>query len=291
MFQTFFEIKSFYQSFIYHQFNDLLIQEVSSTASSERPPLNVSFETLNHNRVYLLSLIPDYINVKLIDGYKGIKVQNKEISSYALLSEYKSFDDYAENQLGNKKISKIRKSRNKLESSFNIAYKMYYGAIESAHYDYLFETMKSFIIERFQQKNEQHIELKNIEEHKRKAFDLILQKKASIFVIYNGEIPIDICLNYHFEKTMISYFGSFDTNYSKYSLGYIDILKLVEWCFENDYKLFSLGLGSMEYKSEFCNNYNPCYGYIIYYKKNFLSKFMANILALAYKTKARLKKE
>ncbi|MEZ4975919.1 MAG: hypothetical protein R2802_05130 [Flavobacteriaceae bacterium] len=78
MFQTFFEIKSFYQSFIYHQFNDLLIQEVSSSASSERPPLNVSFETLNHNRVYLLSLIPDYINVKLIDGYKGIKVRIKK---------------------------------------------------------------------------------------------------------------------------------------------------------------------------------------------------------------------
>ncbi len=64
------------------------------------------------------------------------------------------------------------------------------------------------------------------------AYPLILEKKASLFVIYNKETPMAITYNYHTEDTLIDAITVFDIDYSKFNIGYVNNLKLLNWCFD-----------------------------------------------------------
>ena len=64
---------------------------------------------------------------------------------------------------------------------------------------------------------------------------------------------------------------SYDIDYSKFRLGYIDILKQLDWCFKNNYKVFDLGRGDLDYKRRWCNVVYDFEHHIIY-QKNYLDK-------------------
>jgi hypothetical protein len=100
---------------------------------------------------------------------------------------------------------------------------------------------------------------------KENTYQLIKEKKASLFVIYDKNKPIDICLNYHFQNIMQHLIRSYDIDYSKYGIAQIDIYKQIDWCFLNNFQIFDFMWGELPYKIRWCNE-------ISFYEHHFIFK-------------------
>lgn len=130
---------------------------------------------------------------------------------------------------------------------------------------------------RFNQRNENHQSIHNLKDYTWYKVFTHKWKKASLFVIYNGETPVQISLNYHFNKILFISIPSFDIAYSKFSLGNISIYKILEWALYNDYDLLDLEYGSLEYKRQWSNHVYSFDDHIIYPKDNYFVSLVANL--------------
>lgn len=207
------------------------------------------------------------------------------------LNASNGIDDYLKNNMGSKSRTKMRSYVRKLETCFDITYKLYFGEISKKNYDWLFLKFHSFIIKRFHQRGDTHELLGQWEFIRTSSYEMILNKLASLFVIYNGQEPIDICLNYHHENIFHNGIRSYDIDYSKFRLGYIDILKQLEWCFAHDMVIFDLSLGDMVYKRKWCNVVYDFEHQILYNRKSIYKKMFAIGLVNFYKVKEYLKEK
>lgn len=90
-------------------------------------------------------------------------------------------------------------------------------------------------------------------------------------------------MNYHYQNIIINYIRSYDIDYSKYRVGYIDIFKQLEWCFENNYKVFDFCSGDLTYKKQWCNYIYNHKGYVVFYSKSLLNAFLGIPIGLFFK--------
>ena len=89
----------------------------------------------------------------------------------------------------------------------------------------------------------------------------------------------------HFENNVNHSIKTYDIDYAKFSLGNIDIYKQLEWCFENNFKMFDFMWGNLEYKERWCNQIY-LYEHHLYYNKNFiLGPPLAYLIVYLYKLK------
>ena len=208
----------------------------------------------------------------------------------AHLEDYDSLEAYLKKQFGAKSRSKIRAYKKRLETCFKVRYKMFYGDISKKDYDFLFEHFLTMIKRRFEQRGDTHGDLKIWALIRNTTYGMILNKKASLFVIYDDEKPIDICLNYHFLNVLNNSIRSFDIDYSKFRLGHIDIYKQLEWCFENNHTIFDLSYGDLDYKRKWCNTIYEFEQHVVFPKKKLSKKLQAYIIIQLLKLKASLDK-
>jgi len=144
------------------------------------------------------------------------------------------------------------------------------------------DTLKEMIVKRFEQRPEDSETLKLWDKIYNVNFDLINEGKASLYACYDGEKPIFISLNYHFDKILFGYVSSYDIDYGKFSLGQICIYKHIEWSISNGYILFELGWGDLEYKKWWSNNTYTFKNEVIYPKGSPLAYLLAHMTG--YKT-------
>ena len=189
----------------------------------------------------------------------------------AHLKPYTSLETYMGIQFGAKSRSKIRAYGKRLDTCFQTSYTLYHGSIEKSDYTLIMNALEYMIKRRFDQRGDEHQAEKDWAHYKNTTYQYILENKASLFVIYDNRKPIDICLNYHFDKIMINYIRAFDIDYAKFRLGYIDIFKQLEWCFENNYEIFDLGAGVFSYKKQWCNVTYHFRNDIVFNKSSFLN--------------------
>lgn len=226
--------------------------------------------------ICILDDVPPFVNIEFHEDYEAYKLtHHSALDFYVDLKGYSEVQEYLKTQMGSKSRSRLRGLVNRLEKCFDISYKIYFGEITKAEYDLLFKYLKLFIEERFSQRGDKHQAMKEWSLYKERTFGKILKKEASLFVIYNNDRPIDICLNYHVGNVFVNKIRSFDIDYSKFRLGYIDIIKQLEWCLDNDYVIFDLMRGDLRYKREFCNNIINFDRYILYKRNSLSGKLMA----------------
>lgn len=218
--------------------------------------------------------IPTYLEARPKDSYDLFRIQHQD-GFLADLRKYPSLQKYMEVQFGAKSRSKMRGYLRRLETCFDIRYKMYYGEITEKEFGFLFRKLKEMIGRRFSQRGDMHQSLKHWEYLKNNTLDMILKKSASLFVIFDNNKPIDICLNYHHQNVFRNYIRSYDIDYSKFRLGYIDIWKQLDWCFENNHTIFDLSLGDLAYKRTWCNTVYKFEHHVIYKKQNIGEKIKA----------------
>tara|TARA_R110002049_G_scaffold116271_2_gene268718 strand:- start:4109 stop:5263 length:1155 start_codon:yes stop_codon:yes gene_type:complete len=247
----------FERNYISNLFDEISLQDNGSNVSEF---LNKYAE--GKSFLYSYTLVPNYLNVYIQKGVTFKKATQKQ-GFGVNLKGINTVDAYIKSQ-GSTNFKKVLfRSVNRLESSFNISYKMYFGYMERAHYQITMDALEQMISNRFQQRQGRNKDLDNWQKHCSQTLALINGKKASLFVIYNNEKPIEISLNYHLDHIMYSAISSFDLDYAKFSLGNIEIYKQLEWCLLNNMTFFDMGYGAFHYKKRWANTIYDFENYFI----------------------------
>jgi hypothetical protein len=219
--------------------------------------------------IHEIKFIPTYFALKFPispSNYKFIKfsrVENFQIN----LEPYDDVESYLKKQMSSKNRSQLKKRINRLEQCFDIRYAFYCGDISKQKYDMLFRILQLLIERRFKQRGDTFSLIEKWDDIKESSYQMILEKKASLFVIYDQEKPISINLRYHFDNILNHLIRSYDIDYSKFGVGQTAVFKELEWCFSNNVKIFDLMWGELDYKI-FWTNVTSKYEHHFIYKKN-----------------------
>lgn len=203
--------------------------------------------------------IPENVSFFKIKQYPGYLVE---------LHKYKDLSEYFQMTFSKKTRYSLRRYQKRLELCFNIKYKMFYGDISTEEYDFIFYFFKKLLKKRFTDKQTTNNNL-NPEEwafYYDVAFPMILEKKASLFVVYEDSNPIAVSLNYFSENIMFHAISVFDIDYSKFNLGKIAMANLFSWCLEQKIKCFDFSKGHFDYKTHWMTKKYD-FEYHLYYDK------------------------
>lgn len=206
------------------------------------------------------------------------------------LNEFNNLEDFMKTQFSSKRRSRLSGQLKRLEICFDIQYKMYYGKITKVKFHFLMDSLRDMISRRFIQRGDTHESLKNWDFYKDSTYSMILEKKASLFVVYNHNIPIDICLSYHHQNILFANIKSYSIDYSKFSLGSLGLLKLLQWCLENGYTILDLSHGNLDYKHTWCNSKYIFEHHVLYNYKKLYIHLAAFAIFQVLRLKALLKK-
>ncbi len=246
------------------------------------------------NKVFVIYDVPSYFNVNRISQnlkelklYKSIQYPGFLIE----LDKYANIDDYMLSNFGKNSRNKMRKYSKRLDTCFDISTKMFLGHIDKNEYDKIFEYFMILLIRRYDNKQ---ISYNNMhpsewEFYKEVAYPLILEDKASLFVVYDIDKPIAITYNYHSDDIVFDAITVFDIDYVKFNMGYINNLKLLEWCFENNIKSLDFSKGYFDYKKRMCSLEYHFEYHILYDTNSLRSKILAYLYFKFYTLKAFLR--
>lgn len=206
------------------------------------------------NSAILIYDVPDYFDLKNTQIPNNIKRYSiKQYPGYlAELNRFQNFDEYFLQQFSRKSRAKLNRYQKRLELCFDITYKMYIGEISKSEYDLIFALFKEILEKRFAEKQttNNNLQKKEWDFYQDVTYPLLLEKKAALFVVYQGKIPIGITLNYLSDAILFHGITSFDIDYSKFHLGKVMLKNLFKWSFENDIKTFDFSKGHFDYKTE-----------------------------------------
>lgn len=227
----------------------------------------------NGQRPMVLTSVPSYINTKLDLGSDTVIKKVKTFpGSLIKLSVYESYEEYLKKNFAQKGRSHFIKSQNLLDECFTVRYKIYYGSIEEEEYQIIFNAFEQMQAKRFEERGMRYHTDPMLSEYRAKTLGLVRSKEACISVIYNGDRPIAISLNYILGKIVHGFTKTFDSAYSKFSLGNIELLNVIKWCFDEGFEVFDFMKGEYSYKSRFADTSYPFLIETIYSKKEALSR-------------------
>lgn len=219
--------------------------------------------------IYSLRLVPQYYQFsQAINELVHKRVPQENWGYSILLDGYTSVDAYMQEQFKSKPRSIIRRYVQRLELCFPIRYKTYTVNMDQNNYNFLMQCLRNMITNRFGQRMESHKEMQRWAQITKDSYSLINAGSASLFVIYDGEKPIEISLNFHLGPILLSSISSYDIDYQKFGLGHVEIVKQLEWCLENGMRMFDMGVGEMDYKRRWSNHIYRYYHDVMFPKGN-----------------------
>ncbi len=207
---------------------------------------------------------------------------------YVDLARYGDSETYFREAFGTRSRSNLRRYRNRLENCFDIAYRDYYGAIETAEYNRLFETLEELLVRRFREKGEDNYELQHLGHFQAVLRDMILDKKAHLFVIYHGRKPISIRINMFRDKMAFYIISGYDIDYSKFHLGFIDMAMSIQWMFANGFQRYDLLKGYGYYKKKWTRDSYFCQDCYFYDKTKPVASAVVRLMALRARLRYRV---
>lgn len=260
----------------------------NDNSEMQRPQESPDTTMLDVNGLFYINNVPDYLDLKLKPGYRS-RIFPLTKGFMADLSAYVDISDYLKANLKPRLRTAVKSNIRRLELSFNITYNVFYGEIGQGEYDSLVNCLYHFILRRFDELQEENARIDEWERFHQLFLPLIRQKKASLFVIYNDGKPINISLNYHYDKIFFYAIPGFDIDYSKFGLGHIMLYKQIEWCFQNNYKHFDMSMGDLDYKRQWCTNDYYFERYLIYRPTSIPELILAQTIVVSNKMKLYLK--
>ena len=231
-------------------------------------------------RIYIVKDIPDYLDVSLqkldptittkkVLQYKGYLVN---------LSSYKDVTTFINENLNKRNRKNLISKWNRLYKNHEISFKFFFGAINKDEYLNIFKTFYRLLKTRFNEKKIYNRYLSNWDDLQESTYQKILDKKASLHVIFDKNHPIGITLNFHKGDIVFSHIQTYDVNYSKYSMGDISMINHLEWLITNKMTVFDLSIGKTYYKEKWCNHEYHFIYHIFYNKTSILSRIKVYII-------------
>ncbi|AXP82454.1 hypothetical protein CJ739_3392 [Mariniflexile rhizosphaerae] len=273
-----------YELFLNDELSDLYVPHILNKKTNTEIKESI---TSKNTAVKLLTIVcdmPSYLQIQSANTNKKLGQLNiKQYKGFLVnLSNHSTVTSYMDTHLSKRNKKNLFSKQRKLELNHQIRYEVFTGIMEKKEYDYIFEVFYNLLKERFKEKKIYNRYLPKWSALQASSYEKIVNKKASLHVIFDKDKPISITLNYHLADITFSHIQAYDINYSNYNLGDISIYKQLEWCILNDKTIFDLSIGKTDYKSKWCNE-TYVLNYHIFYKKHIVLPVM-----LAYATKMEL---
>lgn len=248
------------------------------------------------NKVFLIYDVPSYFEItNNLGSHKSLKLKKiKQYKGYlANLKTYTNLETYINDNFSSRSNRVFKKCIKRLELSFNITYKMYYGDnLTKDEYDFIFDCFKTLLRKRYDEKQiNNHFATDNKLNYLHELMHPLIQlKQASIFVIYNSNVPISISLNYNSDNILFGALTVFDTDYSKFNIGYIDIMKHLDWCLNQKIQIFDFSKGEFDYKKRWGNTEYDFEYHVFYDDKSLVSILIAYVVLAFFSFKQYLRR-
>lgn len=231
-------------------------------------------------KTFLIYDVPEYFSIKtnLINGLK-IKKSN-QFKGYACdLMGFNSFEDYFKSAYKkSRNRSKFRRNINRLEACFDVEYKVYVGDIDKAEYDSVFNSMIDSIKKRFDSLGLDNNIVAKRQYYHDLIYKMILKREALLFVLKADGKPIAISYFFLSDQILFAAITTFDIDFLRYNLGHTIIIKMLEWCFDNNIKILDFSKGENEYKKRWCNMHYEFSNHILYDATALKSKITAGLV-------------
>ncbi|MBM1106753.1 GNAT family N-acetyltransferase [Aurantibacter crassamenti] len=244
-------------------------------------------------KVFLIYDVPTYFNSvsNTSDENLGFYASKQYPGFLINLETFKDLSQYMATTFSKSSRYKLNKYKKRFEQCFDIEYRMYYGDISKSEYDAIFKSFESLLRKRFDDKEVENNNLRPEEWnfYYEVVYPMILENKASLFVIYDSGKPIGVTLNYFSDSVLFDAITVFDIDYSKFHLGSITIMKLIEWSIENNLKVFDFSKGYFDYKTRWSNKIYDFEYHIYYDKKSYKARITAFYLKKFYDFKQYLR--
>lgn len=248
-------------------------------------------------KTFLIYDVPEYFNVAEFNPPSGSSLRLKKLFQYQgflmNITDFDNQDDYINAQFSSKNRREFRSNMRRLETCFNISYDFIHEAMKPEDFEVLFEQFYHLLNKRFagKQTNYHHLNPKKWNYYKELVFQMLTEKKASLLVIYNENTPIGITLNFHAEDVLFETITVFDSDYYKFSIGKTSIIKLLEWCFKNKYRISDFSKGDFEYKHKWSNVVYDFNYHLLYDSKSLSALLKAKYVEVYFKLKLFLRKK
>ncbi|MET7030250.1 GNAT family N-acetyltransferase [Sediminicola luteus] len=246
-----------------------------------------------NNKVLLIYDVPTFFDIDLSKSNSSLQLRKiKQYPGFLIrLDQYTDLGHYMSLSFSKSSRYKLNKYKKRLEDSFEISYKMFLGDISRDEYESVFEHFKILLEKRFLDKGitNNNLDPKEWNFYHEVAYPLIHEKKASLFVIYEGNTPIGVTLCYFSENILFDAITVFDIDYEKFHLGSVTIMKLIEWSLEHNIKVFDFSKGYFDYKKRWANE-EYHFDYHVYHDSNsFTAKIIAWIIIAFFSLKQKLR--
>ena len=248
-------------------------------------------------KTLLIYDVPQYFNVEEFNTSRESSLKLKKIFQYqGFLMDISSFenqDDYINSQFSSKNRREFRANMRKLEACFNIRYSFLHGEISQSEFDVVFNQFYDLLNKRFEgkQTNYHHLSSEKWSYYTQLVYEMFQEKKASLLILYRDETPIGITLNFHSEDVLFETITVFDPDYYKFSVGKTSIIKLLEWCFENNYRISDFSKGDFDYKHKWSNVAYDFDYHVLYDSGSLVSIVTANYIETYFRLKLFLRRK
>ncbi|WP_430969163.1 GNAT family N-acetyltransferase [Spongiimicrobium sp. 2-473A-2-J] len=244
----------------------------------ERP---LEYEGTPGEKTLLIFDVPSYLKATpglgpdtktyIANAYKGSTIH---------LANYLDLEDYLKKRFSAKRRAQLASYERRIQTSFNITGRFFYGPMEKETFERLFDAFYHMLDRRFQEKATQNEDIPHWDKYREMAYPLIQDKKACLSVIYDDQRPISMSLNLIHDKIIFGYMKSHDTDYSKFSLGFLDLKNMLQWCFDNGFEVFDFLKGEYSYKSKWTDGEYYFQRYIVCPSASLSKRLYARVLYL-----------
>ncbi|MBC2840321.1 GNAT family N-acetyltransferase [Robiginitalea sp. SC105] len=207
------------------------------------------------------------------------------------LEGFISLEDFLQKQFSKSSRYKLKKYRKRLESSFQIRYKMFRGRTERATYDEIFRHFYRLLERRFEDKriSNNNLQAREWTFYQDVAFPMLQDGSAGLFVVYAHDEPIAITLNYFGDSVVFDAITVFDIDYAKFHPGSVSIMGLIDWCLANGMETLDFSKGEFEYKKHWATQEYRFYYDIFYNPRSLWSRIRAQVARDYFDMKQRLR--
>ncbi len=244
-------------------------------------------------RVFLIYDVPTYFRLETGSGRSPLGLNTvKQYPGFLIeLEKFADLTGYLSATFSKNTRTKLNKFRRRLELCFDIEYKMFFGEITHETYDALFNRFRTLLEKRFADKQTTNNNLASgeWEFYREVTFRMIMEKKAALFVVYDGSKPIGITLNYLSDDTIFDAITVFDIEYTKFHLGAVMLMALVEWSIKEKLTYFDFSKGYFDYKQRWASKAYDFECHIYYDTRSLKARTMAYLLKNYFRIKQALR--
>lgn len=248
-------------------------------------------------KTFLVYDVPSYFKLAPFQEKLNPGLGLKTIFQYpGFLMDFSVADDdqnYIKSRFASQQSRKFRSSQRRLETCFDVRYEFITGDIPYEDFKFIFDQFNTLLNKRFSDKQlDLHfLSASEMDFHEDLIYALMKEKKATWMVVYNGKTPIGILLLFQAKEVIFDYLRVFDPDYFRFSIGKVSNLKLVEWCYQNNYKISDFSKGDFEHKRKWSNVTYDFHYHIFYDKNSVVSKLTAKALEKFFKAKLHLREK